>query len=389
MRDVVVIGAGPAGSIAAARLADGGADVLVVEEHQAVGEPVHCTGLVGPEVFSEFPLPESLILGRAGAVRFWGARGTSVPVRSDRVAALVIDRRGLDEHLAADAVASGAELRRACRAEQVTVGADRVRVVTSAGPIDARAVVLACGANYRFHGPLGLGRPALFLQSAQIESRFCSLPEIEVHFGRHLAPGGFAWAVPIERNGSTFVRMGLMSVDRSRPRFADFAALMSERAGHDHSSLPAPRLKMLPLAPVPRTYAHRVVAVGDAAGLVKPTTGGGIYYGLISGSLAADVILRGLSANRLDERALSRYESGWKRRLGHEIRVGIAFRRIAAGLDDSSIDELVELARVDGIVPLLQRTASFNWHRKAAVALLTHPAFRRIVFRSMTRMGPQ
>jgi geranylgeranyl reductase family protein len=389
MHDVVVIGAGPAGSIAAARLARSGHDVLLLEEHHAVGEPVHCTGLVGPEVFSEFALPESLILGRAGAVRFWGARGASVPVRSDRVAALVIDRRGLDQWLATDAVAAGAELRRGCRAERVAVGSDSVQVLTSAGPVHARSAILACGANYRFHRPLGLGRPGLFLQSAQIESRFSGLPEIEVRFGRHLAPGGFAWAVPIEREGSTFVRMGLMSVDRSRARFAAFAALMAERAGHDGAPLPAPRLKMLPLAPVPKTYAHRVVAVGDAAGLVKPTTGGGIYYGLISGGLAADTIGRGLSTNRLDERALSRYESRWKQRLGQEIRVGMAFRRIAAGLDDSSIDALVDLARVDGIVPLLQRTATFNWHRKAAVALLTHPAFRRIVFRSLTRPHTQ
>ena len=54
--------------------------------------------------------------------------------------------------------------------------------------------------------------------------------------------------------------------------------------------MPAPRLKILPLGPVTRTYADRVVAVGDAAGLVKPTTGGGIYYGLLSGSIAAEVL---------------------------------------------------------------------------------------------------
>ena len=65
-------------------------------------------------------------------------------------------------------------------------------------------------------------------------------------------------------------------------------------------------------------------------------------------------------------------------RLGQEIRVGLAFRRIAARLSDESIDDLIELARVNGVVPLLQETASFNWHRKAAIALLGHPAFRKI-----------
>ena len=132
---------------------------------------------------------------------------------------------------------------------------------------------------------------------------------------------------------------------------------MRERAGVDPAQMPAPRLKMLPLGPVPRTYADRVVAVGDAAGLVKPTTGGGIHYGLLSGSLAAEVLDDALRRDRLDAAgALARYERLWRRRLGQEIRVGLAFRRIAARLSDDSIDEIIELARVNGVMPLLQET---------------------------------
>ena len=384
MHDVVVVGAGPAGSIAATRLAAAGYDVLLIEEHETVGQPVHCTGLVGTDAFTEFDLPASLVLGEAGTVRFWGARGESVPVDRGPVSAAVIDRGALDQCLAHRAVLAGARLQRGCRAERVTVSDGRVRVATNAGgqTIEARAAVLACGASYRFHRTLGLGLPNAFLQSAQVETPFARLPEIEVRFGRAVAPGGFAWAVPFERQGSSFVRLGLMSQDRSRDRFNAFAALVSDRAGTDVGAIPPPRLKMLPLAPVPKTYGDRVVAVGDAAGLVKPTTGGGIYYGLISGALAADVLVQGLSRDRLDARSLARYEARWKQRLGQEIRVGMAFRRIAARLDDQAIDALVDLARVNGIVPLLQRTASFNWHRKAAVALLTNPAFRRILARS-------
>lgn len=387
MRDVVVIGAGPAGSLAARRLAAAGRDVLVLEEHDVIGQPVHCTGLVGADAFTEFNLPQSLVLGDAGGVRFWGARGDSVPVQRGRVAAVVIDRAALDAHLADEAARAGAEIRRGCRAEHVAVSAGEVRVTTNTGdqPIAARSVVLACGASYRFHRALGLGLPGAFLQSAQVETPFAGLSEIEVRFGRVVAPGGFAWAVPLERAGLACARLGLMSEDRSRERFRTFAAIVSRRAGHDVDAIPSPRLKMLPLAPVPKTYAHRVIAVGDAAGLVKPTTGGGIYYGLISGAIAADVLDRGLERDRLDARSLSRYEARWKQRLGQEIRVGLAFRRIAAGLDDRAIDALVDLARVNGIVPLLQRTASFNWHRKAAVALLTHPAFRRIALSSLVR----
>jgi flavin-dependent dehydrogenase len=142
---------------------------------------------------------------------------------------------------------------------------------------------------------------------------------------------------------------------------------------------------MLPLGPVRRSYGDRVVAVGDAAGLVKPTTGGGIYYGMLSGVFAADTLADALERDRLEARALRQYEARWRQRLGQEIRVGLAFRSIAARLSDESIDELIDLAQGDAVAPLIEQTASFNWHRKAAIALLGHPSVRRIVFRSWAR----
>jgi flavin-dependent dehydrogenase len=172
-----------------------------------------------------------------------------------------------------------------------------------------------------------------------------------------------------------------MSENKARDRFAALIAqfeMPDADAGNENRL--SPRLKMLPLAPVTRTFSDRVVAVGDAAGLVKPTTGGGIYYGMLSGAMAAESLDVHLRSNRLDASALASYERAWRRRLGSEIRAGIRFRSVMARLSDESIDALVDLASVNGVVPLLQKTASFNWHRAAAMALLRHTAFRRIVF---------
>jgi digeranylgeranylglycerophospholipid reductase len=389
VRDVVVIGAGPAGSMTAARLADQGHDVLMLEEHATIGTPVHCTGLLGLEAFDEFDLPRDIILSQAGAARFWGAAGQSVTIRSERIRAAIIDRAALDARLAARATRAGVELRPHCRAEAVDVGPSEVRV-TARGldqPVTARACVLACGANYRFHRALGLGLPDVYLQSAQLETTFPETADVEVRFGRDVAPSGFAWLVPFHRGASPHARIGLMAETRGRDRFETFLSSLCGRLGVGRDAVPAPRLKILPLGPVTRTYADRVVAVGDAAGLVKPTTGGGIYYGLLSGSIAAEVLGDALQRDRLDKSALRRYETRWRRRLGQEIRVGLAFRRIAARLSDESIDSLIDLARVNGIVPLLQENASFNWHRKAAIALLGHPSFRKIAFKSWARSG--
>ena len=118
--------------------------------------------------------------------------------------------------------------------------------------------------------------------------------------------------------------------------------------------------------------------MGDAAGLIKPTTGGGIYYGLLSGYWAAEVLDTALRRDRLDARSLSRYQARWRERLGPEMRAGLAFRTLGSRLDDRAIGALVELAAVDGLVPLVER----NWHRDTALALLKNASFRRVVLSS-------
>ena len=382
-RDVVVVGGGPAGATAAESLASRGRDVLLLEEHPAVGTPTHCTGLLGLEAFDEFDLPRDVILGMAESARFWGAGGQSVTVRSDRINATVIDRRALDERLIARAAASGAEVRTGVRVDRIAVDADRVQLSAGDGSTcEARAVVLACGANYRFHKTLGLGTPTVFLQSAQLEAPFPAVADVEIQFGREVAPGGFGWLVPLRRGDASCARIGLMSETRGRERFQSLLQALAARAGLDPAAFPEPRLKMLPLGPTAKTSSDRIVAVGDAAGLVKPTTGGGIYYGLISGRLAGEVLGDCLAADRLRAADLHAYDVRWRRRLGQEIRIGLAFRRLAARLNDESIDSLIELARVNGIVPLLQRTASFNWHSTAALALLADSSFRKLVLKS-------
>jgi flavin-dependent dehydrogenase len=170
----------------------------------------------------------------------------------------------------------------------------------------------------------------------------------------------------------------------SRAR-ASFKAL-SHRIGDRFGIAPdwgEPRVKILPLAPVARTWSARVLAVGDAAGLVKATTGGGIYFGLLSGRIAADVLAGALAEDCLTATRLREYERRWRARLWPEIRAGVAFRTMAARLSDRAIDALVDLARVDGIVPLLKQTADFNWHGAAARALLRNASFRRVVFGSI------
>jgi len=384
VRDVAVVGAGPAGLESARVLASLGHDVLVLEEHSTVGAPVHCTGLFGLDAFSEFEIPRDCVLGTADGAEFVAADGSSVVIAADAVRAVVVDRVRFDQSLAAASVRAGAEIRAGARVRTITVDARHVTItIDDQPPVHARACLIACGANYRLNRQLGLGVPRAFVQSAQLERPFDGPERVEVHLGRDVAPSGFAWVVPFNRAGNPFNRLGLMCDTRAAPRFRTFANRVRDRFALDGDPWPEPRLKILPLGPVSKTYGTRVLAVGDAAGLVKPTTGGGIYYGLISGRLAAGTLDGALREDDLGETRLRDYESEWRGRLGAEIRTGLAFRTLVSRINDRAIDALIELARIDGLIPLLRQTADFNWHRRSALALLRHAQFRRILLSSI------
>jgi geranylgeranyl reductase family protein len=381
--DILVIGGGPAGLIAARDLARTGHAVLVLEEHPRIGVPVHCTGLLGADAFAELDLPTSSIRCLARTARFHAASGRSVLVESDRVAAAIVDRAAFDEALAADAIRAGARIETGVRVARISRGPAGMRAECGNGESrTARAAILACGANYRFNRAFGLGVPRVFMQSAQVEVPFPPVDGVQVFLGHEVAPHGFAWLVPFERAGQAYARIGLMCRTRASTRFVALLSALARTHGALAGPL-VPRLKVLPLAPVSKTYADRLLAVGDAAGLVKPTTGGGIYYSLLSGRIAADVLDRKLAADALDAGQLRDYETAWRARLGPEIRAGLAFRKLATRLDDRAIEAVVELASVDGLVPLLRQTADFNWHRRAVLALLKHGGFRKILLNSL------
>ncbi len=384
---MLVVGAGPAGLSAAASLAAEQVSVLVLEEHDTVGDPIHCTGVLGVDAFDELDLPRDTICTISSLARFYGRDGRAVVVDGGDVTAAVVDRGRFDRALADRARAAGATILRGVKVQAVDVTEHGVSAtVRDAGGRDetvrGRTCVLACGAQYRFNRHLGLGIPRTYLQTAQIETPFVPVDAVEIDLDRSLAPRGFAWTVPFRRGDSHMARIGLMASDGAARRFKEYTLRLAKRYGVA-TVRSRPRLKLLPLAPVKRTYADRVLAVGDAAGLAKPTTGGGIYYSLLSGRFAAETLTEALRQDRTDAAALRRYETLWQARLGPELRAGLAFRTLAARFDDRAIDALLELAAVDGIVPLLRRTANVNWHRATALALLKNAGFRRIVLSSL------
>jgi digeranylgeranylglycerophospholipid reductase len=380
--DVLVVGGGPAGLYAAERLARRGVSTLVCEEHAGVGDPVHCTGVLATESFDMLGLPRDATLNPLTAARFVSPSGISISYSTPSPLAAVIDRGVFDRALAVRAKAAGAELRIGTRVSVVETGPGAVRAQVGDEWVSARLLILACGANYALQRRVGLGLPRDYLHSAQRELPARETGDIELHFGRDVAPDGFAWAVPVVRPGGTSVRVGVMTSRDPIGCYTRMVDRIADRWGIEERTQP-PRQKILPLGAIDRTYNDRTLVVGDAAGLVKPTTGGGIHYSIWSAALAADVAVDALAADRLDAGALASYERQWRDRLGEEFAEQRSLRDLVTRLSDQEIDTLFDLARTDGIMPIVRKTAQFNHHRHLIRALLRHPPARKILFRSV------
>lgn len=353
----------------------------MLEEHDRIGEPVHCTGILGTEAFTLPELPREAILGELSAARFHSPAGYHFRYAGPPGQVCIVDRRVFDQGLARTARDAGARISTGARVVGLDVagGQATVRVAREGATqtLSARVCVLAGGARYRLQRTLGWGIPAMVLSAAQVEVAGGEERELDLFLRSDIAPSGFAWRVPFRRGGEPRVKIGVAAVGSARRVLSDI--LEHGPPSWRGPNGDAPIVRPLPLGPISRTYGDHVLAIGDAAGLVKPTTGGGIYYGLLSATWAAETIGVAFRRGDFGAKVLAEYERLWRRHLGIEMLVGLWFRRLVARLRPLDLDRVVHLAQTDGLIPLIAESARFNAHAPLILRTLRHPGVRQIL----------
>ena len=358
--DLVVVGAGPAGSMTAKAAAEAGLDVVMLEKRQEIGDPVRCAEGVSKAALKKLvELDPTWISAEVKGARIRAPDGTEIVISEDRAGAevgYVLERKVFDRALALEAAEAGAK---------VMVKTRALGLLTEKG-VPAGVVAQFVGEDLKIEAPLVIGADGVeskvgrwagietalkpkdietcaqfLVQDERIDDDYC-----EFYLGNDIAPGGYVWSFP---KGRALANVGIgilgSKADSGTPirLLRDFM-----KANFPEGKVLEMMVGGVPVSgPIERTVADGVILVGDAARQSDPITGGGIINamkaGKMAGMIAADLVPRG----EVDKRSLMVYEEMWRETIGKHISRNFAVKEFFVDLTDDDLNRMIH--SLDGI----------------------------------------
>jgi len=385
--DAVVVGGGPAGSFAALNLAKLGADVAVFEEHAEIGVPSHCAGHLSIRSLRSlglYPLGGRIIENTFSQANFYSPFGAKLSVRLARPVTCAVNRALFDRYLAETAEAAGACYSLSSHVSSLLVEDGFVKGVSveqngKREDVSARIVVDAEGIASRLLRQAGLSAfnrgGLVYAVEAEVDRvQDVASDAVEVFLGKNYAPGFYGWLIP-RLDGTA--KVGLATRRGNPKEFLKLLMHMHPVASKQLGKAAITRMSFHSISlggPIARAYADGFLAVGDAASQVKPTTGGGVVFGLTCAEIAAQVASEAIRRGDVSANYLQLYQKRCRETLGFDVNVMLRMRHFLNALSDEQLDAALRFCARMGVDKTLADVEEIDFQGRTLLAVLKKPA---------------
>ena len=390
--DVIVIGAGPAGSTAAKHLGEAGIPTLLLDK-SAFPRDKPCGGGISARVIQRFPYLESALanipVNWVNKVYLESPGGFAVDYRSGTPLYLMIRRCEFDNLLLSEA-RKHVEFRAPALVRKVETHPDGAIVTADLGgetdEYECKLVLGCDGANSIVARASGLRTGSVQAEYAidmmeETPYEELNLPDRDRMYIYYRIRSHYGYGYVFPKNSHVNLGVGFkLDYYLSKLRGEHYAhhsgfveGLASKHLVHGRSNRANFRAFPLPISgPLARTYTDRILISGDAGGFVNALTAEGIYYAMVSGEHAAQTAIAAVKANDFRSRALARYQQSWKQEAGVELEKSVRFQKLLLS-DSKRIDRIVRAA---GRNPILADLLA-----RYATGSLPHDQFKRALIR--------
>ena len=385
--DAIIVGAGPIGGYLAQKLAVDNLRVLILEEHSEIGRPFQCAGLVNPKAMASVGLLDTVLTPIWGA-RIYSPEGTLVEIgQKDKVRTWSVCRKLFDEAVVIQSIKSGADIWLSSKPVNMKIGDEKVEIEISTPNgiknLTTKVICGADGAHSWVRRNLKMGRPKETMIGMQIEITGYEgkTGKLDMYTGSDTSPGFFAWVIP---SGET-ARVGvwsqtkyigdkscedllneLMRNSRWSYKFKD-----CKEVGRFVGSVPSGILKS--------TTSTRVALFGDAAGICKPTTGGGIGPGFAHIDLIARDFINLIRENKLDARNLSKIDKSIDKMRKSQSRARALRDAFLSHSSDEELEEIFKIWAKPDVIEMINEVGEIENPIPLGTKMLREiPEFRKL-----------
>ena len=385
--DVIVVGGGPAGSFTALKLAKLGAKVKVFEEHESIGRPSHCAGHLSIQSLRNlgfYPLPRGIVENTFSKANFYSPSGVKFPVHLAKEVTCSVNREAFDKYIADKAEAAGARYHLNARVQSLLIEDGTVKGVTTkqgdkAEYFPAKIVVDAEGISSRLLRDRGLAgfnsEGLVYAVIAEVENvKDLEINAVEVFLGKAYAPGFYAWLMP-RLDGTA--KVGLATKAGNPKDFLERLMLKHPAASNQLGKAKITSMAFHPITlggPIAKAYSNGFLAVGDVASQVKPTTGGGVIFGLTCARIAAEVANEAIRKNDVSSSFLRAYQKRCADKLSFDFKVMVRLRRFLDSLSDDKLDDILRFCARVGLNKTLENVEEIDFQGQLFLKIVTKPA---------------